>query len=347
MISPSFHHFGQQKSASELIERTVGGTLSRAELPVGTMASGQPITLPLVIAKGKTPGPVLWLNGAVHGDEINGTLAMLDFIQALDCETLAGTVIASPVSNPAGFDARRKRVPQDDQDLDQSFPGNAQGMLSQLLAHTLFEAIRTTADVVLNFHTMNPYFSSVPYAVYKDAGEGAPAEADLLAAISCFAPFVACKMSVSSGAELPGNNAGSLDYQSLRLGKLSFMVELGGGSRQEPQYVEAGVVGLQRLAAHLGMLPPLTPSTLPLRRVTGRTHVFNRHGGLFRQYVAAGTLLKAGEALGVVQDLTGTVIEKISFDQDVLVIGVRNDPVVHSGDRVGFVALKWEEVHGN
>lgn len=308
------------------------------------MASGQPIRLPLIVARGRRSGPVLWLNGAVHGDEINGTLAMIDFMNGLDCETLAGTVIASAVSNPVGFDARRKRVPQDDQDLDQSFPGKAQGMLSQRIAFTLFEAIRSTAGVVVNFHTMNPYFSSHPYAVYKDAVPGAPSEASILAAVSCFSPFVACRMSVASGAELPGDNSGALDYQCLLEGKLAFMVELGGGSRQEPEFIRAGTDGLKRLAAHLEMVPSNENNNqAAYYRVTSRTHVFNSHGGLFRQHALPGTLLKRGDTLGIIQDINGAIVEQIVFEKDVLVIGVRNDPVVHSGDRVGFVALEWDD----
>jgi predicted deacylase len=332
-------------AASEQIERAAPGEFTHSTLQVGTMASGQPIALPLLLAKGRSEGPVLWLNGAVHGDEINGILAISDFMAGLDCDTLAGTVVATPVSNPTALDARRKRVPQDEQDLDQSFPGDDAGMLAQLLAHAVFDGIRQCADAVVNFHTMNPLFSSMPYAVYKDAGDGAASEDEILGAVAQFSPFVACRMSVASAAELPGNNAGALDYQSLKHGKLAFMVELGAGSQQQPDHIRSGVEGLRRLAAHLGMLPANKTKPTPVRRVTRRTHVFSRQGGFFRQQAAAGTTLPAGQPLGLIQDVAGKTIETITFAQDVQVIGIRNDPVVHSGDRVGFVGLEWDTWH--
>ncbi len=317
----------------------------RSSIRAGTMASGQPIDLPVSVIKGTRPGPVLWLNGAVHGDEINGILAIFDFMESVAWENLAGTIVATPVSNVTALDARTKRVPQDDQDLDQSFPGLSGGMLSQRVAYALFEEIRTHADVVVNFHTMNPYFDSAPYAVYKTAGDGAPAEAELLAALSCFSPFVACRMSVTSSAELPGNNSGALDYQCLKLGKLAFMIELGGGSRQEAAYIEAGTAGLSRLARHLKMLADdgdQKPDNV--MRVTARRHVFCGEGGFFRQHAEAGTTLKAGEPLGTIRSAFGHLIETISFDADVKIIGLRTDPVVHSGDRVAFVGLEWDGV---
>ncbi|MCA0928039.1 M14 family metallopeptidase [Ruegeria profundi] len=336
----------RRANASEQVERAASGEFTHSTLQVGTMASGQPITLPLLVAKGRAEGPVLWLNGAVHGDEINGILAISDFMAGLDCNNLAGTVVATPISNPTALDARRKRVPQDDQDLDQSFPGSDAGMLAQLLAHAVFDGIRQSADVVVNFHTMNPLFSSMPYAVYKDAGDGAPGESDILGAVSQFSPFVACRMSVTSASELPGNNAGALDYQCLKLGKLAFMIELGAGSQQQPDCIRSGVDGLQRLAGHLGMISANATKPGPIRRVTRRTHVFGHQGGFFRQHAAAGTTLPAGQPLGLIQDVAGNILETITFSQDVQVIGIRNDPVVHSGDRVGFVGLEWDDWHG-
>lgn len=330
---------------SDIVAQVAAGNKGSGILRVGSMASGQPICIPVVVARGQADGPVLWLNGAVHGDEINGILASMDFLANLDCQKLRGTVIATPVSNPLALDARSKRVPQDGQDLDQSFPGQSTGMISQLVANTIFSGIRQLADVVVNFHTMNPYFSSVPYAVYKLAGQGAASEEKLLAAIANFSPFVACRMSVTSGNELPGNNSGALDYQSLKAGKLAFMVELGGGSRQEPAYIEAGLAGLQALGSYLNMLDePSIALQRQVCRVTDRTHVYAREGGFFRQLAPAGTLLAAGVPLGIVQNFAGELVEETRFDCDVLVIGVRSDPVVHSGDRVGFVALEWDSL---
>lgn len=342
MKRSEFIHLTDAHSMSEAFGSVDPGTKGQAMVRVGSMASGQPINVPLLVARGRVEGPVLWLNGAVHGDEINGILATMDFLEQVDCATLKGSIIATPVSNPTALDARSKRVPQDDQDLDQSFPGQSSGMLSQLLAATIFAGIRELADVVVNFHTMNPYFSSVPYAVYKVVGEEAATEQSLLKAISNFAPFVACRMSVSSSKELPGNNSGALDYQCLKAGKLAFMIELGGGSRQEPDYIRAGVEGLKALCGQLSMIDFDSGKEVDrLSRVVDRTHVFTNQGGFFRQLATAGSLLPTGSPLGRIQTYAGEVIEEITFEQDVLVIGVRTDPVIHSGDRVGFVALEW------
>ncbi|WP_419695448.1 M14 family metallopeptidase [Mesorhizobium muleiense] len=321
------------------------GERASGRLGMGTMASGQTIDLPYLVMRGMQDGPCLWLNGAVHGDEINGVLAALDFYRALDPSQMRGRVVVTPVSNPLGFDARRKRVPQDELDLDQSFPGRADGLASERLAWTLFSEIRDVADVLVNFHTMNPYFDSKPYVVYKIGSAQVTDEKTLLAAAATFDPFVVCRMPVDGGSELPGNVAGALDYQGLKAGLLAFMVELGGGSRQEPAYIAQGVRGLFRLAQHIGLLEADGWEPGSVQRVTRRRHVMCSHGGLFRQQAVAGSIVPAGQPIGIVESVWGEELEKIVFDAPVALIGLRTDPVVHSGDRVAFVGTEWSLLH--
>jgi len=338
---------GTRRSIGLALDEVEPGTKGCGKRFVGTMASGQEICIPFLIARGTAPGPCLWVNAAVHGDELNGVLASIDFFRAIDSTALAGTIVLTPVSNPLALDARRKRVPQDELDLDQSFPGRPTGSTTEILAGALFSEIAGRADVLVSFHAMMPYFSSIPYAVYKCDDKASVTEACLLGYIASFDPFVACRMPIQgTGSELPGDHSRSLDYQCMQLGKPAFMIELGAGSRQEAEPVRQGVAGLLKLAANMGLLregqqdrPP------PLTRVTRRTHVFARSGGFFRQFGSPGKLLPRTELLGHIEDYAGRVVEEIAFDRDTLVIGVRSDPVVHSGDRVGFVALEWASAH--
>lgn len=325
------------------LSRLAPGRRARGHLRVGRMASGQPVDLPWLAARGNRDGPCLWINAAVHGDEVNGVLAALDFFRELDPRRLAGHVVVTPVANPLALDARRKRVPQDELDLDQSFPGRADGLTSELLAARLWEEVSETADILVSFHTMNPYFDSSPYAVYKLASEGFHEE-DLLVATACFKPFAACRMPVEGGAELPGNVAGALDFQALRSGALAFMVELGGGSRQEPAFIAQGVEGLRRLAELTGMVERGPSASGRMTRVLRRRHVMTPHGGFFRRKVAPGVVTPAGTLIGTVEDVFGRTVERVAFSEPVAILGIRSDPVVHSGDRIAFIGTEWDEV---
>ncbi|TGS87417.1 peptidase M14 [Mesorhizobium sp. M3A.F.Ca.ET.174.01.1.1] len=319
----------------------------RGSIEAGETASGQEIRIPYLIKKGRTDGPCLWVNAAVHGDEINGVFAAQRFFQRLDPETMIGSVIVTPVANVLAFEERRKTTLVDGIDMDQSFPGRADGFATERAAAALFGRFAKTADVVINIHTLGTPFNAAPYAVYKIHPQARVSEAALLAHIACFEPTVACQMPVADASgELPGNIAGALDYQALSLGAIAFMVELGGGGRLENDFVEQGVTGLIRLASKMGILPP-SPDLLPskVRQVTKRAHRLARAGGLFEPAAAPGTIVNAGASIGQIRNLFGDVIEVITVEVDSWVIAVRRDPVVHSGDRVAFLATKWSDVN--
>jgi predicted deacylase len=309
------------------------------------MASGSDISIPYVAIKGKDEGPCLWLNGQVHGWEVNGVFAALDFLNELRPETLKGSVVVTATANPLAFDARRKFAPQDDNDLDQTFPGRASGFVSERLAAALFAELSPCANVVVNMHTNSPAFEGQPYGVYKQHPNGKVSETELLAYIAEFNPSVACLMSIEPGkGELLGNIGGALDFQLLAAGVPAFMIELGAGSRAESNYIAQGSQGMRGVAQQMGMLPREPPATATLRKVTRRGHITFNHGGLFRAHKIPGELVKAGELLGTVMNAYGEIVEELTLPHDVIVICIRRDPVVHTGDRFAFVAHAWDDI---
>ena len=54
--------------------------------------------------------------------------------------------------------------------------------------------------------------------------------------------------------------------------------------------------------------------------------------------------MKSGEPLGELLNVWGELVDRPSLSRDVVIIGIRRDPVVHSGDRLGFVAYEWDGV---
>lgn len=331
----------------QVLAEAIPGTRIEGSFHAGTMASGSPISIPWVALRGKDAGPCLWINGQVHGPEINGVIAALDFVNQLQPSELHGSIVVSATANPLALNARTKTTPQDDGDLDQSFPGNAGGLVTERLAHTLFENARDCADVVVNMHTMGHMFDSRPYAVYKLHPNGKVDERTLFSMIAPFTPLVVCRVKVEQGfGELPGNISGALDYQMLALGVPAFMIELGSGSRAERPYIEQGIAGFVNLARRMRILAGEAPQYGTVRRVTRRAHLTVTEGGLFRALKAPGDVVPAGEVLGFTMDLHGKTVESVKLSSDCIVIGMRRDPVVHFGDRAGFVALEWDDVIG-
>jgi len=321
-----------------------GAARTSGTLRVGSMASGAPLALPWLAVRGARPGRTLWLHGQVHGDEINGIVASLRFLHGLDPERMTGNVVVTPTGNPQALDARRKRNPYDELDLDQTYPGSAQGLVSERLAHAMFIEMRGVADCVVSLHTMNPLFEAQPYAVYKVHPGSAITEADVLAAVAHFRPALACQQDVGGKGELPGNISGALDYQCLAAGICSFMVELGRGNSFQPENVAAAENGFRGLAQHFGIVEgPARATGVALRTVSRRGWITAAEGGMFVPRVKAGALVRAGESIGDVWGLDGSVTPVAPFTRDGILIGLRGDPVVHTGERLAFVAWEWAD----
>ncbi len=333
-------------SIARHLSELTAASRGRGLIPLGTMASGMPLGIPYVLLKGRRPGKTLWICGQVHGNEINGIVAALDFVNRLDLAELAGNIVLTPTANPTALDARQKNTPQDGNDLDQHYPGNPNGLFSDRLAGALFEEVRAIApDLLINMHTQSVQSVSRSYTVFKEHPDGRVPPARLYPLMAAFDPEVACRMNVQPGqGELPGNIAGAIDYQLLAMGIPAFMVELGAAQRARAADVEQGLRGFVDVARLMGMLPGAAVRREHLTRVTRRGHVTVSQGGFFRAHRKPGDIVEAGQAFGEVMDVFGDVVERPVLATRAKIIAIRADPVIHTGDRFGYMAYEWNTV---
>lgn len=331
------------------------GQFAAGNVKVAEMSHGSPVFIPVLIVNGARPGPRLWLNGAVHGDELNGPMAIRNLLPKLDPQKLTGTVIATPISNPFAFQARQKNTPQDGLDLDMQFPGDPKGMLSQRIAHTLFTQIRSHADYLVDFHTLGTYYDAKPYTVFKripGTSDEICDRAERMARV--FGGTAHCRVDLGGSLnELPGNVKGFLDVQCLLHGIPAFMAEIGSGGLIQPDMVELGIRGIFAIMHDLGMWPEAPETSdrlkpyLPERPVTltRRKFLYTDHGGLVTDCAPSGTFVRQGELICRIVDMFGTV-EDIRAEQDTYIIAIRKNPPVDTGDRVAFVGTEWKEEGG-
>ena len=91
--------------------------------------SGLSAQIPVHVVAGAEPGPTLYLQGAIHGAEIIGSIAILDFLGKVDPTQIRGNVIAVPVVNRAGFELGERGSRIDGKDISRLLPGNPNGSI--------------------------------------------------------------------------------------------------------------------------------------------------------------------------------------------------------------------------
>lgn len=327
------------------LEMQTPGQVGHYSLDYGAMASGARLAAPIIVIRGTRLEPTLWVNAAVHGDEVPATITAVMFARQMGQESerrpLAGSIIITPVANPSAFDGLSKHSPFDGVDMDQSFPGR-RFTITERNAATLFAEIEPLASAAVNLHSMAPFIEAANYCVMKSNVTEKVSDDDLLLYSSYFSPFVSCFQDVSGQGELAGRISGGLDYQMLLRGKPAFMVEVGGGAVWHANAIDTAVAGLTSLAAELKILgQEQAPRPDRVIVVTKRTHLTVRNGGLFRAYARPGTSLAAGDLIGEVINVHGQLVEEVRAEHDLKLIGVRRDPKLHAGGRVGFAGTEF------
>ena len=87
------------------------GTHARGAIPVGLGPSGRMREIPVLICRGEVDGPLLWINGATHGDEPEGALSIFKLFEELRPGELRGTVVGVPAMNVPAFEAGKRGDP--------------------------------------------------------------------------------------------------------------------------------------------------------------------------------------------------------------------------------------------
>ena len=311
-------------------------------VPAGELAHKAVVQLPVIVVAGKKEGPVLWINGTVHGDELNGSYAAWELSGEIDPEQLSGTLVVTPICNPIAFECRNKISAIDNMDMDTAFPGDPEGMMTQRIAYMIYREIKANAGAVISFHTMATPYRANPYSVRKII----PGVSDSVNEVSegmqrAFGVVTNCVVDLRGDTnELPGVTSGALDITCMKDGIPAFMGEMGQGGKVETEDVEAAKKGILNVMRYLKMLDG--PVEKPGRQVliTKRRFLRSDKGGMIRMNVKSGVEVKAGESL---LDLHyyGDEMESYPARSDCYVIGVRENPVVSTGDRVAFVGTEW------
>ena len=136
----------------------IGGTLVRPgdrvtlDLPMPSLYSHAPMSLPLQVIHSKRDGPRLFVSAAIHGDEINGVEIIRRLLRLPLLNKLRGTLLAVPIVNVYGFVSGSRYLP-DRRDLNRSFPGSEKGSMAARLAEMFLDEIVTRSDYGIDLHT--------------------------------------------------------------------------------------------------------------------------------------------------------------------------------------------------
>lgn len=304
------------------------GTSEVVRLNVARLPSGTVITLRVHIFRSKNPGPVVLVQGGVHGDEINGVEIVRRSVASGMFDNLKrGTVIAIPLLNIYGF-INFSRDASEGKDVNRSFPGNMNGSLASRVAGTLTKKILPLIDFGLDFHTGGSARYNYPQIRYSINDKRAKELANIFAA-----PYLIAKPNIAK----------TLRKVSLGMKKPIIVYEGGESLRFDGFSIEHGIEGIKRVLFSEGMIEEDVPPLIEPIHFVKTSWIRADRSGLFLWYQQSGAKVSKGEPLGEINDPYGETAVRIYAKSDGYIIGHNNTPVVSQGDalfHIGYVSAK-------
>lgn len=306
--------------------RVRAGSAKEVELPITRLVTGGDVSLPVRVIHGREPGPTVWVNAAIHGDEVLGVEVIRRALAPLSPRTLRGTLLAVPVVNVLGFMNGDRYLP-DRRDLNRSFPGSARGSLASRIAHLFMSEVVSKCDVGLDLHTAADRRTNLPQ-IRADLDD--PRTRELAQAFG--AP-------VMLHAKL---RDGSLRQAARDRGAIVLLYEAGEAMRFDEEPIQVGVEGVRRVLTTLGMIdatPGDTDAELPLPvEARGSAWVRARGTGILHLEVGLGEYVDAGDRLGGLSDTFGRRVRLVHADRAGIIIGLTRAPIVNAGDALVHIA---------
>ncbi len=292
------------------------------ELEGAKLYTHSPLSIPIEIINGAAPGPVLLVNAAIHGDELNGVEIVRQLINSIDPQKLKGTLIAVPVVNVFGFIHKSRYLP-DRRDLNRCFPGSDKGSLASRMAYTFFTEVALKCDYIIDLHTGAIHRTNLPQ-IRADLSNP-----ETLRVAQAFATPVVLDSPLRNG---------SLRSEAEKSGITVLTYEAGEALRFEPIAISAGMVGVKRVMQAIGMLRA-SRKKLPTSVIAKSTSWLRAEAdGILRTVVSLGDKVEKGQVLAYINSPLGNVEVEVVANKGGIVIGQQTLPLVNEGDAVFHLA---------
>jgi uncharacterized protein len=297
------------------------GGSSKIAIPVSDLSAGMQAQLEARVFHGVRAGPVIFVSGSIHGDEIIGTEIIRRLMKKLNPKRMGGTVIFVPVVNMYGFIGHSRYLP-DRRDLNRSFPGSERGSLASQLANIFYTEVVLRCSLGIDIHSAAINRYNLPQI---RIASGNPELKKL--AMEFGAPAVI-------EAEL---RDGSLRQIAKADGVEMLLLEAGEALRFDELSVLTGVNGILRVMRHLGMISTkiLGKTPAPPAQTTRTSWLRSGRGGVCRLNAVSGDAVKAGQILAVISDIFGDDEQTVIAPSDGIIIG---HAIVNQGDAILHIA---------
>lgn len=309
------------------------GERIRQRVPIGELSDGTAITLPVMTIGGDGSGPTLYLQAGLHGDEQTSIEILRRAMTGIDIHGLRGNLIIVPVANIPSHLTRTRGFLHEERwmiDVNRIFPGNPNGLLSERIAHILFEDFVCGADATFDLHAALDGCRMLPFSfVDPDDDNEGTLELRRTMAYAFGTGHVYHRRRGSAIGTSDMSRA--LKAQAALRGKPAVSAELGESRMVTSEYVPIGVRGIQNVLKALEMLPGEIEVPREQRAFSLISVVHAARGGGLRREADLGDEVVKGQRIGCVVDVFGAEVEELISPVDGFVLRIMLLGAINTG----------------
>ncbi len=304
---------------------------------------GTSIRIPIMVAKGAKPGPILGLTAALHGNELQGIPAIHTVFRELKpkLHNLQGVVVGVPCLNVPGY-IRRQRGYSDGVDLNRSMPGSEFGTSSQQYCFHLFNKIINKFNFLIDLHTasngrINSFYvrADMRNSTVKDMAT-----------------------SFQSNIIVHNSTTVTLRGAAMEIGIPTICVEVGNPLTFDDIFIKKAINGIFNVMNTLNLLkkeiilPDDLKIELPNPIICYRSYwIYTQHGGLITVHPKLGEHVKKNQIIASVVNIFGIITAEYRSPEDGIIVGKAENPTAQQGDRIVHLGIpltpKQNEINFN
>lgn len=308
------------------------------KLSVNGGADGVDTFIPVTVFHGRDSGPVLSLIAGIHGSEYSPIISMQRLPELLDPQAMAGTLIIVHIANLPAFQGRSIYFGPDDlKNLNRSFPGKADGTVTERIAFTLTEEIMPLSDYLIDIHSgdgnesLRPSYS----AYYAEAGGTEVVDQSRRLAVA----FGLETIVQFAGSYSSLDDAIYTSAQSVTRGIPSIDVESGELGVIDDVFIDPITDGALSVLRELGMIEgePIVAAN-PLV-ISDRARVYSEYEGIWHKdaLVKTGDFVTKGTELGVITDYFGKELQTVVAPASGVLLILFATPPVNVDDNIAVI----------
>lgn len=261
--------------------------------------------IPYYVIVGEEDGPVICITSGVHGTEYPGIGANLKLYHDISPKGLKGIIIGCPMCNYEAFIQRTMFVnPLDQKNLNNLFPGNSTGSITEKIAHTLLNEFVSKVDYHIDMHSGDSIEHLYPYVFYHRNSKNNKKldEISRKMAQTYALDYIAV-------TELDGNGAsdkGNFYSSSTELGIPSIQPEIGGIGLIENKTKMLHYNGVKNVLSYLKMIEADDTTTNNNQtELASFYRLSSNNDGVFNAFVEPGQKINKGDILANITDYHG------------------------------------------